>query len=158
MGEVDEDRRRSLNPNTETTSMKNTANIVALLIPANMAEPMKPIRIANDLESMYPVIGTTALVPVAPRRFNDCMLWVDEDVMSHEDNCIPNLRATVLAGIGLYGTAILVSEVTGSQQFRSWDEQNPLPFPPCVLQGFCEAVANSNSGRTMILQMTKEIA
>jgi len=138
--------------------MQNIANIVALLIPANMAEPMKPIRIANDLESMYPVIGTTALVPVAPRRFDDCMLWVDEDVMSHEDNCIPNLRATVLAGIGLYGTAILVSEVTGSQQFRSWDEQNPLPFPPCVLQGFCEAVANSNSGRTMILQMTKEIA
>jgi hypothetical protein len=138
--------------------MQNTANIVALLIPANMTEPMKPIRIANDLESMYPVIGTQQVIPVAPRRFNDCMLWVDEDVMSHEDNCIPNLRATVLAGIGLYGTAILVSEVTGSQQFRSWDEQNPLPFPPCVLQGFCEAVANSNSGRTMILQMTKEIA
>lgn len=138
--------------------MKNTANIVALLIPADMAEPMKPVRIANNLSSMYPVIGTQQVTAVAPRRFPDCMLWVDEDIMSHNENCIPNLRATVLAGIGLYGTAILVSEVTGSGQFRSWDEQNPLPFAPCVLQGFCEAVANSVAGRTMILHMTKEIA
>ena len=136
----------------------HTIEIVALLIPANMAEPMKPVRIANNLASMYPVIGTQQVTPIAPRRFPDCMLWVDEDIMSHDENCIPNLRATVLAGIGLYGTAILVSEVARSEQFRSWDEQNPLPFVPCVLQGFCEAVANSDAGRTMILHMTKEIA
>jgi hypothetical protein len=136
--------------------MHNTNNIVALLIPADLAAPMKPVEITTDLASMYPIIGTTIVQPVALRHFPDCMLWMDEDIMCHPNNCVPNLRATVLAGIGLYGTAILVSEQ--NQKFRSWDENNTLPFVPCVLQTFSEEVANSDMGRLMVMNMTKEIA
>jgi len=136
--------------------MHNTNNIVALLIPADLAVPMKPVEITTDLASMYPIIGTTIVQPVALRHFPDCLLWMDEDIMCHPNNCVPNLRATILAGIGLYGTAILVSEK--NQKFRSWNENNTLPFALCVLQSYSEEVANSNVGRMMVLNMTKEIA
>lgn len=131
-------------------------SIVALLIPAEMNKSMIPVCISHRVESMYSVIGTGMVARIPTRHFPNCGLWVDEDIMSHEDNCTPNLRATVLAGIGVYGTAILVSEHLG--EFRSWDESNSLPFLPCVLQGFCDGIANTDAGRMLVMKMVRQIA
>jgi hypothetical protein len=130
--------------------------IVALLIPAALYKSMIPVRISQRVESMHPLIGSNMVTRVPVRNFPNCGLWVDEDIMSHEDGSVPNLRASVLAGVGLYGAAILVSEHLG--EFRSWDETNSLPFLPCVLQGFCEGVANTDAGRMLVMKMVEDIS
>lgn len=124
--------------------MKHTA----LLIPYNLADGMKPVSIADDIDSLYPVIGTLMVTRITPRLFEGG-LYCDEDILAHYNPPPLNLRATVLAGVQVYGTVVYIREREDAS-FTSWTEENPLPFVPCVLQGFSEAVAKSEAGRKMI--------
>lgn len=120
----------------------------ALLIPHDLADGMKPISIADDIASLYPIIGTQMVTRITPRSFEGG-LYCDEDILAHHNTPPLNLRATVLAGVQVYGTVVYIREREDAS-FTSWTEENPLPFLPCVLQGFSETVADSDAGRKMI--------
>ena len=131
--------------------------IVALLIPCTLSEPMKPVRIGHDIATMYPLLHTRELTMIPARKFENCGLWVDADILN-TGNLTPNLRGVVLAGIAVYGDILIVSHAAGNaDQFLSWEETNPLPFQPCVLQGFSQAVANSDAGMVMVAKMVEEV-
>lgn len=120
----------------------------ALLIPHDLADGMKPVAVADDIASLYPIIGTLMVTRITPRLFEGG-LYCDEDILAHHNTPPLNLRATVLAGVQVYGTVVYIREREDAS-FTSWTEENPLPFVPCVLQGFSEGVAKSEAGRKMI--------
>ena len=59
-----------------STSMKHTA----LLIPHDLADGMKPVSIADDIASLYPIIGTLMVTRITPRLFEGG-LYCDEDIL-----------------------------------------------------------------------------
>jgi hypothetical protein len=137
----------------------NLNNITALLIPADMAEPMKPVAISQALSSLYPIINTT-IVTRLPAHKMEGGIWCDEDIFSHQTKPAFNLRATILVGVAVFGHVVYTREVRVGMDtmFASWDENNPLPFVPCVLQGFADAVQNSPAGKAMIAHHTEAMA
>lgn len=97
-----------------TTS--NASPVIALLIPANMEQPIRVVPLISDnpLRDMYSLLNCDYVECLARLASTDApvALWVDEEGAMKQN--LMNTRASIIAGIPLMGDAILAGHEDGN--------------------------------------------
>ncbi len=93
--------------------MSNITTIPAILIPADITQPVRVVELNadNPLESMYPILSCRLVQPISVplKHIERAMMWIDEEGLCI-DNPRFNSRASIICNHPLVGDAILAGD------------------------------------------------
>ena len=130
--------------NTPNTQYNTPMNITTMKLPTAITTPACSVQIGYshengmNLNEMYRELDCDLVQVVLSPCFPGVAVWCDEEALL---KCDPelNLRASIIAGQPIYGPVLVVSEDAHGYS-RSWNHNNPLPFPPCELDGLAQQI------------------
>jgi len=109
--------------------MTTTNTIPAILIPADITQPVRVVELNadNPLESMYPIMSCRLVQPISVplRHIEGSMMWIDEEGLCI-DNPRFNTRASIICNRPLVGDAILAGD--NGENIVPFQMQCPMQF------------------------------